>query len=255
MRSTTSPCFRVVLDGDSLYATLVGSPYVFTKIYDVSDPASPRAVAELEGSVLAVVNGHAYIDWSDWLGRCGLATWDVSDPEHPAAEPEHLNLWANCDRCSLPWQGYTRSYEVQPHRAISGITVVGSRGWVALGTGGLRLLDLSDPAAPVVVGSLDAAACGTTAAAADRDAAFVTTASPSGLMTVVVSPTGELVELGFQPLPGYPADAVSGRHPGLHREPDCRGVGGRRQRLPAAAASAGAEDAVGRRLHALHVKR
>ena len=60
----------------------------------------------------------------------------------------------------------------------------------------------------VVIGSLDAAACGTTAAAADRDAAYVTTASPSGLMAVVVSPSGGLVDLGLAPLPGFPADAV-----------------------------------------------
>jgi len=206
--ATTSPCLRVVLDGDYLYATLVGSPYVFTRVFDISNPASPVSVAELEGSVLAVADGHAYVDWSDWLGRCGLATWDVSDPTNPAAEPEHLNLWEGCNRCSFPWPGYTRSYEVQPHRAIAGLTLVGSRAWVALGTGGLRLLDMSDPAAPTVVGSLDTAACGTTAAEADRDAAFVTTASPSGLIAVAVSPTGELAERGFAPLPGFPADAV-----------------------------------------------
>jgi hypothetical protein len=205
---TASPCFRVVVAGRYLYATLVGSPYVFTRVFDISDPQSPSAVAELEGSVLAVANGYAYIDWSDWLGRCGLATWDVSDPTDPPAEPEHLNLWEGCNRCWLPWPGYRRSYELQPHRAISGFSLVGSRAWISLGTGGLRLLDLSDPSAPVVAGSIAGAACGTTATSADRDTAYVTTAAPSGLTTVAVSSSGELVELGFQPLPGYPADAI-----------------------------------------------
>jgi len=85
---------------------------------------------------------------------------------------------------------------------------MGGRGWVALGTGGLQLLDLSDPASPDVVAELEEVACGVSAAAADRDLAYVATAAPSGLLLVSLSPDGELVENGFEELPGYPADAV-----------------------------------------------
>jgi hypothetical protein len=206
--ATIGPCYRVVVDNDFLYATVASSPYVSTVIFDVSDPAAPSQVAELEGGVLAVAEGYAHSDWSDWAGRCALATWDVANPQQPATQPSRINFFGGCDRCDLPWPDYPRSYETQPHRAISGLTLAGGRGWVSLGAGGLHLLDMSDPASPDVVASLDHVACGTSASAAGRDAAYVATASPSGLLRVVVSPEGELQETGFVELPGYPADAV-----------------------------------------------
>jgi len=206
--ATDGPCYRVVLDGDHLYATLATGPYVSTAIIDVSDPAAPSQVSELQGGVLAVAEGYAYSDWSDWAGRCALATWDVADPQQPASQPSRINFFGGCDRCDLPWLDYPRSYELQPHRAISGLALAGGRGWVALGTGGLHLLDTSDPASPDVVAALDSVACGTSATAASRDAAYVATAAPSGLLRVVVSPDGGLRETGFVELPGYPADAV-----------------------------------------------
>jgi hypothetical protein len=206
--ATDGPCYRVVLDGDHLYATLATGPYVSTAIIDVSDPVAPSQVSELQGGVLAVAEGYAYSDWSDWAGRCALATWDVADPQQPASQPSRINFFGGCDRCDLPWLDYPRSYELQPHRAISGLTLAGGRGWVALGTGGLHLLDMSDPASPDVVAALSGVACGTSATAAGRDAAYVATAAPSGLLRVVVSPDGGLRETGFVELPGYPADAV-----------------------------------------------
>ncbi len=75
--------FRTVVSDDILYASFLGSPYVRTAIFDVSDPAHPVELAELQGAVLAVDRGHAYADWSDWLGQCALATWNVSDPANP----------------------------------------------------------------------------------------------------------------------------------------------------------------------------
>jgi hypothetical protein len=206
--ATDGPCFRVVVDGDHLFATLASSPNVSTAIFDVSDPAAPHQVSELQGGVLAVADGFAYSDWSDWAGRCALATWDVADPGSPATQPSRINFFADCDRCGLPWPDYPRSYELQPHHAIAGLTLAGGRGWVALGTGGLHLLEMSDPASPDVVASLDSIACGTSATAAARDAAYVATAAPSGLLRVIVSPDGELRETGFVELPGYPAAAV-----------------------------------------------
>ena len=206
--ATTGPCYRVVVDNDHLYATFVGASYVTTAIFDVSDPSQPLQVAQLEGGVLAATGGYAYSDWSDWAGRCALATWDVTNPQQPATQPSRINFFGGCDRCGLPWPDYPRSYELQPHRAISGLTIAGGHGWVALGTGGLHLLDMSDAASPDVIASLDDVACGTSATAAARDAAFVATASPSGLLRVVVSPEGELRETGFLALPGYPADVV-----------------------------------------------
>jgi len=206
--ATAGPCYRVVVDGDHLFATLASSPNVSTAIYDISDPAAPHQVSELQGGVLAVAGGFAYSDWSDWAGRCALATWDVADPGSPAAQPSRINFFGGCDRCGLPWPDYPRSYELQPHRAISGLTLAGGRGWVSLGAGGLHLLDMSDPSSPDVMAALAGVACGTSATAAGRDAAYVAIAAPSGLLRVVVSPEGELREAGFVELPGYPADAV-----------------------------------------------
>lgn len=206
--ATTGPCYRVVVDNDFLYATIASAPYVSTVIFDIADPSQPREVAQLEGGVLAAAGGYAYSDWSDWAGRCALATWDVSNPQQPATQPSRINFFGGCDRCGLPWPDYPRSYELQPHRAIAGLTLAGGHGWVALGTGGLHLLDMSDPASPDVVASLAGVACGTSATAASRDTVFVATAAPSGLLQVVLSGEGGLRETGFLPLPGYPADVL-----------------------------------------------
>jgi hypothetical protein len=199
---------RVVASGDHLYATFLGDPYVTTAIIDISDPGQAEIVAELEGGVVAVEGEWAYADWSDWLGQCALATWNVSDPEQPGTEPSRINFWGNCARCDWPWPDYRRSYELEPHRSIAGVAICGNLAWVALGQGGLRVLSLEDPAAPTQVAALDVAACGITAAAARRGGAFVTTHSPSGVLRLGLDGAGGVVESGFVPLAGFPTDAV-----------------------------------------------
>lgn len=200
--------FRTVASGDHLYASFLGSPYVGTTIFDISNPANPVEVAELQGSVLAVDRGYAYADWSDWLGQCALATWDVSNPAQPGSEPSRINIWGGCARCDWPWPSYRRSYELDPHRAISGISIRGNVAWVALGQEGLKVLSLADPSSPSQSAALDVAACGVTGVAAHRGSAYVATHSPSGLLTVRMNGAGELSSSGFVPLAGFPADAI-----------------------------------------------
>jgi hypothetical protein len=199
---------RVVTAGDYLYGTFLGDPHLSTAIIDISIPDQPEMVAELDGGVVAVNGDWAYADWSDWLGQCALATWDVSDPTRPGPEPTRINFWGSCARCDWPWPDYRRSYELQPHRALSGVAINGDLAWVALGQGGLRVLSLSDPASPAQVAALNVAACGVTAAAPRRGGAFITTHSPSGVLRLGLDGAGGILESGFVPLDGFPTDAA-----------------------------------------------
>ncbi len=200
--------FRTVVSGHHLYASYFGNPYMTTAIFDISDPTLPVELSTLQGSVIAVDRGRAYADWSDWLGQCALATWDVSDPANPASEPSKINFWGGCARCEWPWPDYQRSYELDPHRSISGISIHGNLAWVALGQGGLKVLSLSDPSFPTPLANLDIDACGVTGMAAQRRTGYVTTHSPSGLLTVQLTGEDELVQSSFFPLAGFPADAI-----------------------------------------------
>ena len=203
--------FRVVVSDDILYASFYGDLYVTTDVYSVTDPANPEFVGEIQGGVMAVAHGYAYADWSDWLGQCALATWDVSDPSAPGNEPTNINFWGGCRQCDWPWPGYTKSYEKDPHRAISGIAIWQDQGWVAVGSAGLTALDLTDPSAPRQVGTVDIDACGMAGVAARDGTAWVATSLPSGLLAVRLTDDGDPVVTGFQPLAGFPADAaVSG---------------------------------------------
>jgi len=201
--------FRTVLSGDHLFASFYGNPYVTTAIFDVSDPTNPIQISELQGGVLAVDRGYAHADWSDWLGRCGLATWDVSNPSNPSTNPTTINFWGGCDRCEWPWPGYEKSYELDPHRQISGVAIWNNQGWVAIGQGGLVALDLTDPSSPRQLGILDVNACGVSAVAAERNTAHVATSSPSGLLVARFPADGVIETAGFVPLPGFPVGVVS----------------------------------------------
>jgi len=200
--------FRVVVSGEHLYATYLGNPYVTTAVYRVDDPSNPDLVSEIQGGVLAVVDGYAYADWSDWLSQCALATWDVSDPAAPGADPTNINFWGGCNQCDWPWPGYTKSYQSIPHRAISGFAVSENTGWVALGDAGLTALDLADPSAPLQVGTVDFNACGMSGVTAQSGTAWVATSMPSGLLGVQLTDDGEFAISGFQPLSGFPSDAA-----------------------------------------------
>jgi hypothetical protein len=203
------PVFRLVLDGDYLYASYYGNPYVETAIFDVSDPEHPVQVSGLQGSVLAVAEGFAYADWSDWLGQCALATWDVGDPTDPVDQPTHVKFWGACARCDWPWPGFDRPFELDPHRAIAGFASWASQAWVALGQGGLKLLDLSDPSQPVQIASLDVNACGVSSAVATRNTAYVATNAYSGVLVVRGSDSGGVVHTSTLPIAGFPSEITN----------------------------------------------
>ncbi len=243
--ATIGPCYRVVVDNDVLYATVASAPYVSTLIFDVSDPSLPLQVAQLEGGVLAAVDGYAYSDWSDWAGRCALATWDVSNPQQPATQPSRINFFGGCDRCGLPWPDYPRSYELQPHRAISGLTIAGGHGWVSLGTGGLHLLDMSDAASPDVIASLDGRRLrhlgdGRRPRRRLRGNCLPLRPAEGGRV-----PRGRASRDRLPAAAGLPRGRGPVRKRGLHGRPDRGRVGGGRRRLPRAAAPDRETGAVG----------
>jgi len=219
--------------------TYYGSGTVLT-IGDVTTPASPTVLAEVNLGLLihdiAVDNQVGYVaagnmvaepgtvfrlDLTDPAAPVVVAAWETPLPARSVAigdgvvfaglvdptDPEHGVLLELVPGASptLPPRITTIEFDGWPER----LDVTGDTLWVAaLGTGGLQLLDLSDPSSPDILDALDEVACGVSGTAADRDLAYVATAAPSGLLAVMLSPGGELFETGFQPLPGYPADAV-----------------------------------------------
>ena len=120
--------------------SLVYVPYGFTHKYssfgglmiiDVSNPTSPNLLTDYELGVpiraVAVAANHAYLVTE----ADSLFILDVSDPTTPTQAGSLLHLF--------------------PPYYPSGIELVGNYAFV-IGPHGLRVVDVSDPAAPVVVG-------------------------------------------------------------------------------------------------------
>jgi hypothetical protein len=176
-------------------AVTVDGPYAYVaageaglQVVDVSDPANPRAVAAYDTAGhswdVALVGGYAFL--ADEYN--GLRILDVTDPLHPAEVGAYdvpgpyeffhgvavdgpfvyvadgsitdTGLWV-VDAADpvrpvpvsfLPLVG--NGGEELPPR-VEGVVAMGSTVYLAAGTAGLRVVDVSDPAAPVEVGAYD----------------------------------------------------------------------------------------------------
>ncbi len=111
------------------------------RIIDVSDPANPRLVGALDthGFVedITVVGRYAYLA----NGPAGLMIVDISDPTHPA----------KVSSLSLP--GYAQGVAVSINSS-PGSELQGNYAFVACGRGGLQVIDVASPPAPVLRPSL-----------------------------------------------------------------------------------------------------
>jgi hypothetical protein len=153
---------------------------VAERVYPTSaDAQNVELVGQIGGATLAVaVQGdYAYLG----VGP-RLVVLDVSDPANP----------------TMTGQG-----PVFPS-IVEGVYVTGGYAYVAAGSSGLRVVDVSNPAAPVEVGFYDTPghaegvyAAGNYAYVADRSA---------GLRVVDVSNPAAPVEVGFYGTPGYAHD-------------------------------------------------
>jgi hypothetical protein len=191
----SDPCHPKTLDSTipTLFGSAVKGHYLFAcqssglVVFDISDPSSPRMVANLDtlgciGSAtdIAVVGQFAYLTgrwWppypSDTLVN-GLLVMDISDPANPTKETtlmtgadEPYNMArdsASTQLLCVASDTWLRVYDVSNPQspqelgdcaiALGGNRVVVSAPYAYLaGWTGLQVVDLSDPSAPRVVGS------------------------------------------------------------------------------------------------------
>jgi hypothetical protein len=232
---------------------------------DVAYHALPRA--DLAGAcTLAVLGDHAYVydlfydEWAEWCDgdwvapKDGVWVVDVSDPEaptevHPAAGHTpaiHGAVHALALQGTYAYVGIGPRLVVadvsDPSRpAIVGetgplppnvidVAVAGDHAYAALGTGGLRVLDISDPATPHEVG-----VCEGSWVVMDMAGNYVYLADGAGLRVVDVSDPTAPHEAGFCEAPGATGVVVSGEFAYLtgHSVEIRAGVttGGRRNRV------------------------
>ncbi len=158
---------------------------------DVSDPTAPVELAKLpdiggrmvaKGSTLYVANGFG-----------GLYIIDFSDPAAPK-ELGHLEMKEPSKPGSLPGDA-------------SDVVVVGNYAYVAAGSRGLRIIDVSNPAIPVAIGAIENLASATTRVAVQDGLAFVI---DYGLRIVDVSNPAQPQWLGTMDIPFAKAVTVIG---------------------------------------------
>jgi hypothetical protein len=158
-------------------------------VLDVSNPAAPVRVSLTEAlrstASVAIDGKYAYVGSGNY-GRYGLTVLDVSNPAAPA-EISFYNA----------------------HGAVGDIIVDGRYAYLAVPPwydmlgyvlGGLRVLDVSNPIAPTLVGSLDMPE-GAYRVAIEGSYAYVTT-SDGKLRVVDISDPAAPVQVGFYPSGG-----------------------------------------------------
>ena len=170
------------VDGTQLYV-MSPSPNAEVLIYDITQPAQPSLLARyyVEDAAVnlgqtpveaVVVGGRLYI--GHW--RYGLAVADVSNPTTPTtlghfgydqATSRPVAAGAIGDRmiafeASEGWDSRVRAldvsdpqhitqvgqFQMRPESTVSGMTLVGTKLYVAYTQDGLRVLDMSNPSTP-----------------------------------------------------------------------------------------------------------
>ena len=197
---TAGQTWDVALTGDLAF---LADEYNGLRVIDVADPFTPVEVGfyDIPGLYeffhgLAVAEGYAYVADGGLL-ETGLRIVDISDPVHPK------------EASFLPLRIQTAD-DVLPARA-EGVAVANGYVYLAAGTAGLRVVDVSEPAAPAEVGLYDTPGradnltmAGHYAYLADGDLRILDVSDPTAPAPV-----------GFYDLPypaGTPHVAVQGRY-------------------------------------------
>lgn len=143
------------------------------RIFDVSDPANPTALPGVEtpgdACGVAVSGNRAYV--ADYAA--GLQIIDIADPQNPHivtnvpvahALSKYMGVTVSgryacvADADHAMWLVDTEA----PNQPVIGVeiggpgrdvSVQGNRAYIAAGSGGLQVVDISDPESPVVVGA------------------------------------------------------------------------------------------------------
>ena len=150
------------------------------RVFDLSKPEAPARIANVPTALpamgVAVEGEYAFVITGN--SASSLATYDVSDPAHPAlVSTFSLGAMQATDvqvRGGVAYVGYfqatLQTIDVSnpaapasmgsltlPGGHVNELALDGSFAYLACGTGGLRIADVSDPWAPVAVGWLGVA--------------------------------------------------------------------------------------------------
>jgi hypothetical protein len=182
---TVASGFAYVGDGKSLRIISITNPVdlVEAGFYD-----TPGTVSDV-----AVSGTYAYV--AD--GQSGLRTINLADPAHPTEVGHYLTPGA-----------------------ASGIAVAGNYAYISewpiehdgqwAGGGGLRIVNIANPATPVEVGFYDTPGDGAGRVTVVRNYAYVADGSKGGLRIIDVSDPAHPVEAGFYDTPGSALDVAVG---------------------------------------------
>jgi hypothetical protein len=200
---TPGHAWDVVVEGHRLY---VADEYRGLHIVSLDDPGAPvrlggydRPSRETFFHDLAVQGTLLYVADGD-VANGGLRIIDATDPAAPV------------ETGFLPLSSVTGdAADRVPSPRAEAVAVFGDRAVLAAGTGGLLVIDVGDPAAPVVVGAYatpgraaDVAVAGATAYLIDGDLRIIDVSNPTAPALV-----------GFYDLPPGPEEAhvvVQGRY-------------------------------------------
>jgi hypothetical protein len=122
----TDDIWRLATAGDYLY---VSDSQYSLRIYSLTNPAAPESVNSITcSSLYCAANGYLYLDT-----YYGFAIYSLSNPTTP-------QLVGSCNLSGV--------------NNISDLVPAGNYIYIATGTGGLRVVDASDPTHPTEVGSV-----------------------------------------------------------------------------------------------------
>lgn len=130
----------VAVSGNYAYMTMEGGLVVF----DVSNPRNPTIIARylIGDSATEISISGSMLYMASWVS--GLYILDISNPASPTL----------LGRFNPP--GLFRWYPPYYFKAGTGLYVLGTTAYMSAGTGGLYIIDVSNPASPTLLGSYNA---------------------------------------------------------------------------------------------------
>jgi hypothetical protein len=166
--------WAVASSGDVLY---VGGPNSTLWVMDVSDPANPRKLQELEPNTGNVHDIDIVGEKMFTSGIQGMEIWDISDRYNPTSLCT-FDLWKWCEKFQIAgnyafvaelqsgtgalsiWDVSNPIDPVQLSRFETGgspedVAISGNLAFVACGLSGVQIVDISDPVHPVKIKQIE----------------------------------------------------------------------------------------------------
>lgn len=217
----------VVVRGDCAYIGDGGDGGL--RIVDITDPANPTEVGSLDsidaGLDIVLVGDYAYIA-DGWMG--GLKRVDISDPSDPTSAGSYdtpglaMGLAVHGDYAYVG-EGHSvvRVFDISTYPRLlaragtigdaNHIEVSDGHAFVAARSGGLRVMNLSDPAQPVEVGSYNP--LGGIWETASQEGYLYAAVTDIGLQVLDLSDNARPSPTGLYQAPAWVRDvAVSGEY-------------------------------------------